>query len=268
MEGNFAALGLLESYCRTRQESLLVGAKAWYRFLIDRVIFQVGDGLLAVNYFANVSSAIVPNNTTLTLLTLAKLAEATGDDKYLAPCEGMVAWLRHVQLATGELPYAVETSERKGRRHYLCYQYNAFEFLDLSQYYRITRDQAVRPVLGKLAAYLSEGISESGAARHDCHRKGPEVPYYTAVVAAALNQATVLGLRDLRSLAERAYGRVLSQQRADGGIEFFSQGDYGFLTDRRSYPRNLSMILYHLLLELRAHGHGSTSEQPSAGVRT
>ena len=268
VEGNLATLGLLESYCRTRQESLLVGAKNWYRFLINGVGFQGGDGVLAVNYFANVPSAMVPNNTTLTLLTLAKLADATGDDQYLALGKSMVAWLRQVQLVAGELPYAVETSERKGRRHYLCYQYNAFEFLDLAQYYRITGDQAVWPVLEKLAVFLSDGISESGAARHDCHRDGTEVPYYTAAVAAALSQATVLGVGNLRSLADRAYRRVLSQQRTDGGIEFFSRGDYGLLTDRGSYPRNLSMILYHLLLELQVHAHHSMSSHSSTGALT
>jgi len=256
-------LGLLESYCRTRQESLLAGAKNWYRFLIDGVGFQGSDGLLAVNYFADVPSAMVPNNTTLTLLTLAKLADATGDDQYLALSRSMVAWLRQVQLVTGELPYAVETSERKGHRHYLCYHYSAFEFLDLAQYYRITGDQAVWSILEKLAVFLSKGISESGAARYDCYREGPEVPYYTAAVATALSQATVLGVGNFRSLADRAYRRVLSQQTTDGWIEFFSRGDYGLLTDRRSYPRNLSMILYHLLLELQVHADPSMHRRSS-----
>jgi len=251
VEGNFAALGLLESYGRTHQESLLAGAKKWYRFLINEVGFQGNNGLLAINYFANVAGGMVPNNTTLTLLTLAKLADATNDDQYLELCEGMVAWLSQVQLQRGELPYAVESSEGKGRRHYLCYQYNAFEFLDLAQYYGMTGDQAIWPVMEKLAIFLSKGISESDAARYDCHRERPEVPYYTAAVAAALSQATVLGLGSFRPLADRAYRRVLSQQRTGGGIQFFSRGNYGVLTDRRSYPRNLSMILYHLLLEVR-----------------
>ncbi len=251
VEGDFAALGLLESYCRTQQESLLVGAKNWYRFLVNKVGFQANDGLLAVNYFANVPTGMVPNNTTLTLLTLAKLADATNDGQYLELREGMVAWLSQVQLPSGELPYAVESSEGKGRRHYLCYQYNAFEFLDLVEYYRITGDQAMWPVMEKLASYLSTGVTESGAARYDCDRETPEVPYYTAAIGAALSQATELGLGNFRPLADRAYRRVLSQQRADGGLEFFSRGNYGLLTDRRSYPRNLSMILYHLLLEMQ-----------------
>lgn len=267
LEGNFATLGLLESYCRTREESLLLGAQNWARFLVDRVGWQGHGGLFAVNYFANVTGALVPNNTTVTLWVLAKLAEATNDDRYLTPCGGMVAWLRHVQLATGELPYAVGTTQRKGRCHYLCYQYNAFEFLDLAQYYGTTRDPEVWPVLAKLAVFLSKGLCDSGAARHDCHRDEPEVPYYTAAMAAALSQATAMGLASHRSLADRAYARLLSQQGPDGGIEFFSRGDYGLLTDRRSYPRNLSMILYHLLqgLQLRANRSSDRWSNADAG---
>lgn len=248
VEGDFAALGLLESYCRTQQESLLVGATNWYRFLVAEIGFQGSDGLLAVNYFANVPTGMVPNNTTLTLWTLARLADATGNDGYLAACESMVAWLHRVQLQSGELPYAVESSKGRGICHFLCYQYNAFEFLDLAKYYLITGDQAVWPIVERLASYLSTGVAESGAARYDCHHDTPEVTYYTASIAAALSQATVLSIGDFGSLADRAYGRILAQQRADGGIAFFSRGNYRLLTDRRSYPRNLAMILYHLLL--------------------
>jgi hypothetical protein len=261
VEGDFAALGLLSSYRRTGREPLLTGARKWYQFLIDEVGFQEDDGLLAVNYFAKERRAAVPNNTTLTLLTLAKLADMTNDDQYLALCDAMVAWLGRVQLKTGELPYAVGSSKGRGRCHFLCYQYNAFEFLDLAQYYRITGDKAVWPVLEKAAMFLSEGTSESGAARYDCHREKPEVPYYTAAVAAALSCATELGLGEFRTLVDHAYGRVLSQQKPDGGIEFFSRANYGLLTDRRSYPRNLSMILYHLLLELQVHEDRSTARQ-------
>ena len=116
-----------------------------------------------------------------------------------------------------------------------------------------------------------QGLSVSGSARYDCHRRRPRVIYYTAAVAAALSQATALGLGDFRSQAERAYGWVLAQQRPDGGLSFFSQGDYGLLTDRRSYPRNLAMILYHLLLELQLRAERAESspararESPPAG---
>src|SRR5207249_6887785 len=65
-----------------------------------------------------------------------------------------------------------------------------------------------------------------------------------------LSQAAALGLGRFRPMAEQAYQWVLSRQRRDGGSEFFSHGNYGWLTDRGAYPRNLAMVLYHLLLEL------------------
>jgi len=250
VEGHFAALGLLESYRRMAQEPFLTCARKWHRFLLEDIGFQERDGVLAVNYWANASAGMVPNNTTLTLRTLAQFADVTNDDHYLAPCEAMVAFLRSVQLASGELPYMADTATAAGRSHFLCFQYNAFEFLDLADYYLITADEAIHPVLERLALFLSHGIAGSGAARHDCRRARPEVPYYTAAMAAALNQAAALGLGDFRPLADRAYRWVLAQQLTDGGMAFFSRGNYGLLTDRRSYPRHLAMILYHLLLAL------------------
>jgi hypothetical protein len=252
VEGNIATIGLLESYRRTRQESLLDAAKKWHKFLIQNISFQHNGNLSAVNYWFNSSSAMVPNNTTLTLWLLAKLAEATNDDQYLAPCGSMIAFLQHVQTEGGELPYAVPGSKARGRPHFICFQYNAFELLDLVHYYRVTGDQAIWPILEKLAIFLSTGLSDSGAARYDCYHTQPEVSYFTAATAAALSQATVLGLGNFGSLAEQAYRRVVSQQRKPGG-EFFSRGNYGLFTDRRSYPRNLVMILYHLLLEVQTH---------------
>jgi hypothetical protein len=261
VEGCYGALGLLAAYHRTRDRSFLAGAKKWYQFLTKVVGFQGTGGLLAVNYFANVAGGMVPNNTTLALKTLAKLADVTRDEQYLETCKGMVAWLSQVQLETGELPYSIGCAERAGRLHFLCYQYNAFEFLDLAQYYHMTADKAIWPVLKRLANFLSTGVSESGAARYDCGHRRPEVLYYSAAVAAALSQATELGLGDFRSLADRTYGWTLSYQQKDGGFKFFSRRNYGLLSDRRSYPRNLAMILYHLLLELQVQGSHSRKMQ-------
>ena len=262
VEGHIATLGLLESYRRTRQEPLLDAAKKWHKFLIQNIGFQQNGNLLAINYWANSSANMVPNNTTLTLWVLASLAEATNDDLYLAPCEAMVAFLRHVQTEGGELPYVVPAAKTKGRPHFLCFQYNAFEFLDLVHYYRITGDQAVWPILEKLAIFLSKGLSDSGAARYDCYHTRPEVPHFTAAVAAALDQATMLGLGNFGPFAEQAYRLVISQQRVAGG-EFFSRGNYGLLTDCRSYPRNLVMILYHLLLKVQTYALRSAHGQSS-----
>jgi len=253
VEGCFAALGLLESYARVRREPFLTGAEKWYRYLLDGIGFrEQEDGTtLAINYFAHDSGngGGVPNNATLVLWTLARLAEVTNDDRYLEKCAPMIAWLNRVQLQSGELPYAVGGDGQKDRPHFLCYQYNAFEFMDLVHYFRLTGDQAVWPILEPLAGYLSTGLTDEGVARYDCFHVKPEVTYYTIAIAQALSQATVLGIDDFRPQVDQAYARVLSQQRTDGGFEFYSYANYGALSDRRSYPRYLSMIMNHLLRE-------------------
>ncbi|MDX1522315.1 MAG: hypothetical protein R3264_11855 [Anaerolineae bacterium] len=255
VEGCFAALGLLESYARRGNDDYLEGAKKWYDYLLSGIGFrgQARAGMLAINYFAHQSGdgGGVPNNSTLVLWTLARLAELSRDDQVLATAASLIRWLKHTQLASGELPYAVGATPAKDRIHFLCYQYNAFEFMDLVHYWRITGDASVWPIMEPLAAYLAGGLTEAGAARYDCAHAQPEVIYYTLAMAQALSQATSLGLGDFSRLVERAYGRVLSQQRQDGGFEFYSRGNYGFLSDQRSYPRYLAMILHHLLREVQ-----------------
>jgi hypothetical protein len=253
VEGNIAVIGLLASYRRTQQESLLNAALKWHSFLFHKIGFQENEGLAAVNYWADSSAGMVPNNTTLTLWTLAELADASRDEKYLKPCKALIAFLSQVQMASGEMPYVVANAQAKERPHFLCFQYNAFEFLDLAHYYRLTGDDKVWPILEKLAQFLATGVSTSGAARYNCHHDKPEVPYYTVAVATALKRASALQLGDYRALAEKAYRWVLEQQGEDGRINFFSRGNYGFLADQRSYPRNLSMMLYHFLLEAPVH---------------
>lgn len=251
VEGCFAALGLLESYARLGHERFLNGAKKWYKYLIDGVGFrkQADEGMLAINYFAHNSGhgGGVPNNSTMVLWVLARLAEVTGDDQFLATAPNMVAWLNHAQLPSGELPYAIGASDEKNRPHFLCFQYNAFEFMDLAQYHRITGDVAIWPLMERLAGYLATALTDTGAARYDCAHETPEVTYYTSAVAQALNQATLLGLGDYQQMSACAFKRVLSQQRSDGGFEFYSRFNYRFLSDRRSYPRYLAMTLNHFL---------------------
>jgi hypothetical protein len=257
VEGDFGALALLESYRRTSREAYLAAAVKWSTFLNEKIGYEEVDGGCAVNYFASTPTGLVPNNATLTVLTLARLHEATGDAAYLSRCEGMLKWLASVQLESGELPYSVAGPGGPDRPHYLCYQYNSFEFLDLAQYHHLTGDETVKPVLRRLASYLAGGVSDQGAARYDCAHVLPEVNYYTMALGAALSEATRLGLGDHRSLADPLFARVLSNQRRDGGMSFFSRGNYGFLSDRRSYPRSLSMLLCHLLTEASANIRGS-----------
>jgi hypothetical protein len=66
------------------------------------------------------------------------------------------------------------------------------------------------------------------------------------VAAAAFRYSSALGIGDYQGLANRAYRYVLSRQRGNGSFPH-SHGDYRVLSDRRSYPRYLAMILYHLL---------------------
>jgi uncharacterized protein YyaL (SSP411 family) len=254
VEGCFASIGLLESYQHTGQEEYLAAADKWYDYVLRETGFQQTSSGLAVNYFAHHGDLQVPNNSTLLLYLLAKFKEAAGDDRYLEKAAPMVAWLSDVQLESGELPYGVRGApDGAGDRiHFLCYQYNAFEFMDLVVYYQVTGDDAVLSVLRRLAAYLAGGLTPRGCGKYDCHHDAPEVAYYTLAVAQALSQASRLDLGDYRDLAERAYRQVLDNQRADGRFVYHSRANYGVLRDSRSYPRYLSMMLYHLLLESSA----------------
>lgn len=262
VEGCFATLGLLETYARTGQDKYLDVARRWYDYVLRETGFQSNEGTLAVNYFANMGNAMVPNNSTLALQTFASLADVTGDDEFLSTCPGMVRFLRRVQLASGELPYGVTDLAGNGRVHFLCYQYNAFEFMDLVEYYRLTADEEILPVLEPLARYLSGGITPDGAGRYDCAHATPEVLYYSLAIAQALSQATALGLGSYRDLVDRTYAKVLMHQRVDGAFRFHSRANYRVLCDRRSYPRYLSMILHHLLREHMASHEKASGTKP------
>jgi uncharacterized protein YyaL (SSP411 family) len=253
VEGDFASLGLLETYERTKDSSFLDASLKWHDYLMTEVSFmEVGDGMLAINYFSNLAGGVVPNNTAITLRLAAKLASVTGNTSYLNQASAMVAFMNHVQKPSGELPYEAPFGSEPGRPHFLCFQYNAFQFLDLLHYYQLTHDQKIVPVLERLATFLSTGLGKSGAARYDCFRETPEVPYYTAVVAAALSQATAMGWGDHHEVANKAFRRVMQLQRPDGSVAFFSRGNYKVLTDRRPYVRNLAMILTHFLMEVQS----------------
>jgi len=251
VEGNYGAMGLIEAYQLSAEQPLLDGATRWYDYATDVIGLKRGDGLAAINYFANMGTGSVPNVTVSALRTFALIAKATGDDRYLADRADMVRWLKQVQLAGGELPYAV--ADLTGRNpidkvHFLCYQYNAFELLNATVYYELTADSEIWNLMEGLARFVAEGVTDEGACRYDCSHDRPEVSYYTAAAAGALTRATELGIGDYGSLAERCYRRVLSQQERDGSVGFYSRGNYGFLTDRRSYPRYLAMTLYLLMI--------------------
>jgi hypothetical protein len=247
VEGVWASLGLLESYGRTKEEAFLHGAMKYYDFLVKQTGFQeFGEGL-AINYFANKNSGIVPNNTTLALPFFAKLAQATMDDQYLKNCPQMISFLATVQLETGEFPYA-RRSSGEWRTHYQCYQYNAFELQDLAIYYQLTRDVSVLPLIQRTTDFLLGSVIEDGSTRFDCGNHDVHIVYNTAAIGAALELSRHLGLCDSLEVENRVYRYVLAQQNPSGSFPF-STREYGVLMDRRCYPRPTSMILYHLLLK-------------------
>jgi len=240
VEGVWASLGLLAAYQATGHPDYLSAALKWHTVQTNRIGFQQVANGLAANYYAH-ASGIVPNVTTMLIWLTAELHAATGDPTCIQHTAPMVRFIAHSQLDSGELPYAVNE-----RPHFMCYQYNAFQFMDLAHYYRLTGDDAIRPGLEKLAAFLSTGLTESGSCRYNCFKTAPRVHYWTAALGAALHQAHQLGLGDYETRSDRAYRYLSSRQRPDGGFDF-SERNYGFLRDRRSYPRYLAMILVHLL---------------------
>ncbi len=251
VEGNYASMGMLETYSRTKKTTLLQGAKKWYDFAVESIGFQEVNGELAINYFGNVAGPRVPNNAASALRIFGMLADAANDERYLEKCPGMIKFLTNVQLETGELPYAVPgpDSPTDERIHFLCHQYNAFQFLNIADYYGFTGDESVLPILDRLADFIATGVTETGGCRYDCNHKMPDVAYYGAAAGAALSRASSMGFGNYDQLSDRAYRRILSLQKNDGSIAFYSQNNYKLLKDVRSYPRYLSMILYHILLE-------------------
>ncbi len=272
VEGTYAALGLLEAYQRTRRSAFLEAAVRWHDFAVREIGFQRAGHMLSLKYFGRCEGFVmIPNVSASALRSFALLSTVTGEDRYRDHCSGMVAWLNNVQTEEGELPYGVATpgnTARFNRFHFLCYQYNAFQLLNLAAYYRLTDDADILPVLQKLAPFVAGGLTSQGACRHDCHRQYPEVLYYSAAVSAALRAATELGLGDYRQPAERALCHVLSQQSRDGGFTYYSRYNYKILADRRSYPRYLAMILYFLSLASQGAASMSAPESSSPKLST
>ncbi len=246
-EGTWGSFGLLESYRQTADRRFLEGALRWHGFLMETIGFQRLGDELAVNYFAHRQGARVPNNSAFVLPFLAELAKATGEEAYLEPCSGLLAFLRAAQMQTGEFPYTVEgTAGSPGRPHFQCYQYNAFQCLDLMRYHEVTGDAALLPLITGVLGFSREGMADDGHAPYECGNRHGAVTYHTAVLAAAFMKAGQLGIGGYDGPAHRAYSHLLKLQRPDGSLPH-SRGDYRLFSDQRSYPRNLAMIMYHLL---------------------
>ncbi len=247
VEGNWGAIGLLASFAREPRPEWLSGAERWHNYLTETIGFQQHSSGKAINYFDRPRGKI-PNNSVEAAWLFLRLWKAGGDQNLLADVDAMLEFVAAAQLPNGELPYIVDGPYERGRDHYLCFQYNAFEFLKLAWSERLRSTASTRRILPGLARFLAGGVRTNGSSAEDCFHvaSGPEVDFYTAVLAAALREAQSLGLLDHVDLADRSYARVLDRQRPDGSFAF-STGDWRVLSDERSYPRQSVMTLFHLL---------------------
>jgi hypothetical protein len=255
VEGNWGSIALLATFERERRKDLLQAAIRWYEYLVKQIGFQQHSQGKAINYFQRPRGKI-PNNSAEAAWLFARLWKATGEEKFLEHLDPLLDFVAAAQLPSGELPYIVEGPYEPARDHYLCFQYNAFQFLKLAWLDVLRPGTRAHAILPKLAEFLSRGALPSGASAADCSTVaggGVEVDYYTAVLAAALHEAQRFGLRDASDLSEWCYARCLVRQRADGSFGY-STGDYGFLRDTRSYPRAQAMTLFHLLYPICGDG--------------
>lgn len=246
VEGDFGTIAMLEHHARTGDPEALAGARAWHAYVEREIGYQQHAGGLCVNYFQK-PRGMVPNNTCEWIWVLGRLAHATRETSYLERVPALLGFLEAVQLRTGELPYELPGgNEPRLRHHYLCFQYNAFQCMKLAWYAQQHGDARAQKLAEHVSDFLATGVRDDGAVRASCMSALPEVVYYADAVAMALQVVTQAGWRDHRELADRAFGWVLRQQRADGSFARFSRGDYGVLSDRNEYPRYLAMTLYHL----------------------
>jgi hypothetical protein len=249
LEGIWGASALLASFSRELRPELLDGAVRSYDFIINRIGFQKHSTGEAVNYFDKPRGK-VPNNSVIAAWFFLRVWKATREARFLEHVRPLLDFVGSAQLPSGEIPYIVDSPLEKQRDHYLCFQYNAYQFLHLAWCEQMFPGAGAKPIFSRLARFLCMGVQPSGACANNCAAAqsggGPEVDYYTAALGAALYEAGKLGLECEPGLADRALTRVLAKQKRDGGFGF-SSGDYRFLRDRRSYPRQQAMTLFHLL---------------------
>ncbi len=250
VEGDWGAIGLLATYPYEPRSEFLNGAIRWYDYLVTTIGFQPHTCGKAINYFDRPRGK-VPNNSVEAAWLFLRLWKASGQPRFLEHVDALLDFVAAVQLPSGEIPYVVESPYEKSRSHYLCFQYNAFQFLKLAWSYNLRSGSRPDHFLRKLARFLEKGVTPTGASATDCFHASPEVDYYTAALAAALFEAEKMGLAQRTGLSERCYARVLARQRPDGSFAY-SSGDYRILRDQRSYPRQQVMTLFHLLYPLRA----------------
>lgn len=252
VEGTWASLGLLETFKHTKESTYFDGALKWYNFLINKTGFQSYKDSLVINYF-DTPKHRVPNNTTLVLWFFAELYALTNNHDFLRFNDKMIKFLELCQNDDGELRYSVKN------QHYLCYHYNAFELLDLYNFYNLTGNKRIELILIKLGKFVAKGVTEIGSVKYDCLQTFPEVTFYSGVVGAALTSMLSLGFTEYEMHVKYLYDYLLRNQMNDGSFTHskFSMPyikkpySYGFCTDKNRYVRPLVYLLQHLIIKAR-----------------
>lgn len=245
LESMWGAAALLDGYELDSRPELLEGAVRACDFIIRNIGFQPHGQGEAINYFQRPRGK-VPNNSVTAVWFFLRMWKATGDSRLLEHVPALARFVESVQLPSGEIPYIVEGPNERAREHYLCFQYNAFQFLYMTWAEALVPGTWSAAAPRRLAEFLENGVRGTGACLIDCSGVRGEVDYYTAALGAALNRADRLGFSARRDLSQRCFARLLARQQPGGGFAF-STGDCGFLRDSQSYPRQQAMTLYHLL---------------------
>jgi hypothetical protein len=259
LEGIWGGACLLATFQRESRKDLREGAVRAYDFIVNRIGFQDHAAGKAINYFDQPRGKVT-NNSVFAAWYFLRLWKATQEPRFLQHLEELLEFVAIAQLPSGELPYIIGNQYEAARQHYLCFQYNVFQFLHLAWCNSLKPGRWAESVLPKLAGFLATGVQPMGACAKNCRRArggGPEVDYWTAAMGAAFHEAMRLGLGVRPELSAACYDRVLSHQRPDGGFNY-SYRDYGFLSDHRSYPRYMAMTLFHLLYPAGGNGFERT----------
>lgn len=252
VEGLWASFALMETYQQTGESRWLEPVLVWDRFFKEQIGFQSYRTGLAVNYFAGRVDSLVPNNSFSAIRYLARLDHVMGREENRETIDRLFCFLQLTQQSSGEFPYELNNPRMQ---HFQCFQYHGFLLLDMLDYFAVTEDERALPIMQGLARFLVTGVTASGDVLYQCGVTHRHVNYHAAVTMAALQQfwlrcpaACDNALAEqIQSVVPRIERQLEGRQRADGSLPH-SRGDYQVLSDQRSYPRYLAMMLLHFLL--------------------
>lgn len=245
VDGDTAALALLKGYKVLNNRDYLDAALKWCNNILTNKSYTITPkGGLSFNYFINGGkTAFTPNATTITLRALGGAYQVTQEEKYLKLVPKAIEFLNNSQLPSGELRYNIY------KEHYSCPQYNAFEFIDLYDYYKATNDDGVTKLMKDLIEYLIPKVNDDGSVPFGCFHEQPLIYYHSAVVGAALASGYELnGKRICLKNADKCINFVLSHQNKDGTISYGRKALLKIFNDNVLYPRPTAYIGYHLLI--------------------